>query len=182
MADRQPQHVSGFPCDVNALPASVAPTGGGDCSAAPAQRMPLAEIVPGGMCLYLFNAVYPYYLTLTSGGWFKWVPPGGGVVMQCPSPVGCVTTSVSPTPDRCGVVARIVGVKGDCPRGHKVGDAIEVSPRTASFCLKALGGLVPFLLVRAKGGEFPWAESGDVVRCAGCDNAFRVESGGTARE
>ncbi len=162
-------------CDINDLSVRLTVAKPGACTQhAPGQTRRLNELLPHNMCIYLYNAIFPYYVTLTSGGRFKWVREGEGVLMQCPSPVGCVVTSVSQNEKGDGVVAKVIRVKGPCPKNHAVGDVLEITQEKSRFCLRALGGMIPYLLLRAKDRAFPWSDS-SAVRCAGCDANFRLE-------
>ena len=44
------------------------------------------SLIPNDICMNALHAVFPYFLTLTSGGWLTWVEPGDGVIVQCANP------------------------------------------------------------------------------------------------
>lgn len=52
------------------------------------KRFALKDILPDGVCPLVFHSVYPYMLTLSTGGWFNWVDYNEHVIVNCPSPNG----------------------------------------------------------------------------------------------
>ena len=53
----------------------------GKCPSAPdpEEGGPGFSLIPDDTCMNALHAVFPYFLTLTNGGWFTWVDPGDGV-------------------------------------------------------------------------------------------------------
>ncbi len=140
------------------------------------------DLLPGGMCLLAFHAVYPYLTTLSGGGWFDWVAPGDGVVLQCPSPKDAVEMKVYPHgKDSARIVVQ--RSRGECPKGYSGGEEFILGPSTAKFCLKALDAFIPYIEVVAGGRKLPWvkADAPAELRCphSGCGNAeFKLEVDG----
>lgn len=65
------------------------------------------------MCPALFHTVYPYAFTMNNGGWFSWVKPDDGVIVQCPEGVTRVKIFKREI--------KVIEVKGKCQR-HEPGD------------------------------------------------------------
>ena len=141
-----------------------------------------SELSPQGLCLLAFHAIYPYYLTLTNGGWFRWVKPKDGVIVQCPNPKGALEMKVFLNNSDNTVRIEILQARGNCPKGHKKGDVFVLRPDTFKFCPKALGAFIPYLYLLEKGGKLPWIDKNGrpnlICPHVDCGNAkFTVEEG-----
>jgi uncharacterized repeat protein (TIGR04076 family) len=76
------------------------------------------------------------------------------------------------------VVARVVGQKGTCAAGHRVGDEFAVGDCTpAGMCAWAFYTIFPFAAVLQFGGVFPWESDPDkaVVACPDSENQTAFE-------
>lgn len=138
------------------------------------------ELFPQNMCAYAFHAAYPYYLTLTNGGWFSWVRPKDGVIVQCPNPEGALEMKIFLCDSKKAVRVEVIRARGNCPRGHKKGDTFLLGPDTFKFCPKALDTFIPYLNLLAKGKQLPWTDKDGkaILKCPyiTCGNAeFMVE-------
>ncbi len=82
-------------------------------------------------------------------------------------------------PDWNLVRVKVVGVKGSCECGHKVGDEWVVGRRSPDgLCIGALDNLLPYVRTLAYGGIFPWATDDPDVgtfSCPGPDNPVTYE-------
>ena len=116
----------------------------------------ISDLLPQGICLSAFHAIYPYYLTLTNGGWFKWVMPGDGVIVQCPSPEGALEMKVYKDISNNEVRVEVLQTRGYCPKEHKKGDVFILRPEKFSFCPKALDAIIPYLNLVLNGEALPW--------------------------
>lgn len=117
-----------------------------------------SEFLPQGLCLLAFHAVYPYYLTLANGGWFRWVRPKDGVIVQCPNPKGALEMKVFCCNSKKEVRVEVLQARGECPKGHHKGDIFVLGPDRFKFCPKALDAFIPYLNLLAKGKKLPWTE------------------------
>lgn len=109
-------------------------------------------------CIMAFHSVYPYYLTLTKGGWFKWVKHGDGVVVQCPNPKDAVEMKVFKDDSSDGICVEVIRSRGECPKEYKKGDVFLLNDKTFKFCPNALDAFVPYIELLSKGGHLPWID------------------------
>lgn len=140
------------------------------------------DIFPQGICPFLFNAIYPYYLTLKNDGWFSWVPKGGCVIVQCANPHGSTEVEIGikeSSADTPVIFARVRNVRGECPNNYKINDTFEFSEQNSHICLTALGSFLPYLMIVSQGGQLPWQddENNNILHCPDddCDASFIVE-------
>jgi len=65
------------------------------------------------------------------------------------------------------VEVKVISQKGECGRGHKVGDSWIIGNKTVEgICQSAYIGILPEVRVLRFGGEFPWAEDKDTTTVA----------------
>ena len=138
------------------------------------------SLIPDDICMNALHAVFPYFLTLTSGGWFTWVEPGDGVIVQCANPDCSLQMKVFS--ESLGKVVRVktLYAKGGCPKGHKQGEEFVFDSSSLTFCPKALDGLFPYIQLLGRGERLPWSKDGEpnILKCpyADCGNVeFEVE-------
>lgn len=80
------------------------------------------------ICPLARHAFFPYWLTFSTDGWFDWVAPGDGVVVQCPNPKGIVAKIYkAKTAKKIKVKVVIIDNKGDCHWNWKKGDSFLLS-------------------------------------------------------
>ena len=75
------------------------------------------------------------------------------------------------------ITAVVTGLKGECTKGHKVGDKIELSTHdSGGLCGFFYHDIYPAVTMLQYGGSFPWME-GDVVKmeCPDRGNVLEVE-------
>ena len=75
------------------------------------------------------------------------------------------------------IIGTIIGVKGNCSKGHKVGDKIMLSTHDANgLCGFFYHDIYPAITMLQYGGAFPWMK-GDVVRmeCPDRGNVVEIE-------
>lgn len=78
------------------------------------------------------------------------------------------------------LVATVVGLKGQCNAGHKVGDTFELSCwNTGGLCGWFYHDIFPHLSALQFGGNFPWWE-GDAIELE-CPDRFNLLSIKVAR-
>jgi uncharacterized repeat protein (TIGR04076 family) len=72
--------------------------------------------------------------------------------------------------------AEIIGVKGDCSAGHKVGDKFQIGCwDTGGLCGFFYHDLFPTLSVMQFGGNYPWGSADEVTwECPDRDNAVTI--------
>lgn len=74
------------------------------------------------------------------------------------------------------VLCTIVGIKGRCGWGHKVGDSFEVSGHdTAGMCGFFFHDIFPQVTMLQFGGNYPWGDK-DVVRVECMDRTNCVQA------
>jgi len=62
------------------------------------------------------------------------------------------------------ITAIVTGLKGGCPKGHKVGDKMELSTHdSGGLCGFLYHDIYPVITLLQYGGSLPWME-GDVVK------------------
>ena len=71
------------------------------------------------LCIHALHAIYPYYVALTQGSWFRWVKKNDGIIVQCPSADNNIVMKVFKRQD--GIRVKIIDVRGTCPL-HKEGE------------------------------------------------------------
>jgi uncharacterized repeat protein (TIGR04076 family) len=139
------------------------------------------ELFPSNICPYAFQVIYPYYLTLTNGGWFNWVRPKGGVIVQCPNPRGALEMKIFQESSLKGVKVEVLQAKGECSWGHKKGDTFILNHDTFSFCPKVLDVFIPYFKLVEKGTQMPWLDkdSNFILKCPNitCGNAQFIIKG-----
>jgi len=92
------------------------------------------EIFPQGVCPWLYNSIYPYFLGLYYGARFSWNEEGDCNVC-CPAAKGVdIVVRLRPNDGKFDkriapsmkfvIFAEIVSVLGNCPHGHSVGQRI----------------------------------------------------------
>ena len=75
------------------------------------------------------------------------------------------------------IIGTITGVKGECSKGHKVGDKFELSAHDANgLCGFFYHDIYPTITMLQYGGSFPWME-GDVTKmeCPDRGNIVEIE-------
>jgi len=109
------------------------------------------------MCPHAFHTFFPYFITLSNGGWFDWVEPGDGVCVHCSSPEGIITKIYRDN----GNVVRIdvVNVPGNCPCGYNRGERFLMSE--FKFCPKAADILYGYMIRKRSGIVTVKCPSGD---------------------
>jgi uncharacterized repeat protein (TIGR04076 family) len=138
------------------------------------------SLTPDDICLNAVHAIFPYFLTLINGGWFTWVEPGDGVIVQCANPDCSLQMKVFS--ENLGKVVRVktLYAKGGCPKGHRKGEEFVFDSSSLSFCPKALDGLYPYIQLLERGERLPWSRDGEpnILKCpySDCGNVeFAVE-------
>ncbi len=71
------------------------------------------KIKDDSLCPLLIHTLFPYYLTLKTGGKFEWIRPRENVKVQCPHRRG-VVTEVCLSKKNQSLQAKIVNVEGTC--------------------------------------------------------------------
>lgn len=84
------------------------------------------KTIPKDLCPLLTYSLYPYYLTLSNGGWFRWVKRGGEVMVNCPHPQG-VVFGVFQKKAEGEVLAIVRKQKGACPKKYFPGEKFILS-------------------------------------------------------
>lgn len=75
------------------------------------------------------------------------------------------------------IIARVIGLKGTCATGHKVGDSFSISIHNpGELCGVFYHDIFPTISVLQFGGSFPWSEK-DVVglECPDRQNVVSVK-------
>ncbi len=75
------------------------------------------------------------------------------------------------------IAGEIVGIKGSCGWGHKVGDKFEISCHdTAGLCGFFYHDIFPALQMLQFGGSTPWAQDKDVMEreCPDRTNVVKI--------
>ncbi|MBX7136868.1 MAG: hypothetical protein K1X83_02705 [Oligoflexia bacterium] len=114
-------------------------------------------ILPNGTCPWLYHTLYPYFLGMLYGARFHFNEHGDCQVC-CPAHKG--VDVVVKKRDNDGtydpripahmtyvIFAEVIGVKGDCPYGHKVGDKV-IFPTCMPehyMCPAGFNNVFPFL-------------------------------------
>ena len=72
--------------------------------------------------------------------------------------------------------AEIMGVKGECSAGHKVGEKFQIGCwDTGGLCGFFYHDIFPTLSVMQFGGNYPWGSSDEVTwECPDRDNAVTI--------
>jgi len=85
----------------------------------------VADLLPDHICPHLAHSIIPYILTLSGGGAFPWMEglDRNAVIAQCPNPTGAVAPRVKA--GNGGFDIDVREVRGQCPRGYKVGNSIR---------------------------------------------------------
>jgi hypothetical protein len=123
--------------------------------------------MPAGLCPLAFGNIYPYFVTLSTGGWLTWVQKGDGVIVQCPCAAAGVEFKIFRGEGDRAVTARIVNVRGLCPFGHKKGAEFVFDRDPAKQAYFAAGQLMPYLILLAemeRAGRFSKPRT---LRCSG---------------
>lgn len=75
-------------------------------------------------------------------------------------------------PEKYKVIARVVGLTGECSAGHKVGDEFVIGKHTpAGLCCSAFHMILPKAVVLMTGGHYAWQEQPDVIRKISCPDS-----------
>jgi uncharacterized repeat protein (TIGR04076 family) len=73
------------------------------------------------------------------------------------------------------IIVKVVGLKGNCNAGHKVGDEFEVTPYTASnLCGAAYHSIYPYIVTMTYGGKTPWQENPNIMSGLACPDGFNL--------
>ena len=75
------------------------------------------------------------------------------------------------------ITAIVTGLKGECAKGHKAGDKIELSAHdSGGLCGFFYHDIFPVLMMLQFGGSLPWME-GDVIKteCPDRGNILEIE-------
>ena len=86
------------------------------------------KIKRGSLCPLLVYSLYPYYLTLKTGGRFEWVKPNENVKVQCPYRMG-VATEVSLDTKKIHLRVQINSTKGSCYFNLEKGKIFSLSDK-----------------------------------------------------
>jgi uncharacterized repeat protein (TIGR04076 family) len=74
------------------------------------------------------------------------------------------------------VKAEVMGLKGTCNAGHKVGDTFDVSTHnTAGMCGWLFHAIFPMLNVMQFDGTYPWGTDEAIVNCPDADNVLTIK-------
>lgn len=116
--------------------------------------------LPGGACPWLYHSLYPYFLGMLYGARYDYNEMGDCQVC-CPAANGVNTIVRKRDNDgsfdsrissemRYVIFAEVVGVKGDCPAGHKVGDRIIFPTCMPEYfmCPAGFNNVFPFLKLK----------------------------------
>jgi uncharacterized repeat protein (TIGR04076 family) len=80
----------------------------------------LNNLIPSGLCPFMFNVAIPYAVTLYNGGHFKWRKDINTVEAQCPSCEGQVAFEIKrDKSDSNRIDLNINKVGGCCPKNHR---------------------------------------------------------------
>jgi uncharacterized repeat protein (TIGR04076 family) len=73
--------------------------------------------------------------------------------------------------------AEVIGVKGECSAGHKVGDTLKLGCwDTGGLCGFFYHDIFPSLSVMQFGGKYPWSSSDEMVlECPDRQNAVTIK-------
>lgn len=141
------------------------------------------EILPNGICPWLYNSIYPYFLGLLYGAKFSWNDQGDCNVC-CPAIEG-VDTLVCRRPNDGSfderisekmvfvIFAEVVKVHGACPRGHGVGQTF-VFPTCMPehyMCPAAFHNLFPLIEL-----ELPSCLDRKRLRCPDWNNVITLSA------
>lgn len=115
------------------------------------------DILPNGVCPWLYHTLYPYFLAFLYGAKFDFNEEGD-VHVSCPAVEGVNTIVRKRDNDgtfdpRIGsdmkfvIFGEVVKVKGHCPYGHKEGDRILFPTCMPQhyMCPAAFNNIFPFL-------------------------------------
>jgi len=73
------------------------------------------------------------------------------------------------------IIVKIIGLKGHCNAGQKVGDECEVSPYHASnLCVAAYHSRYPYIVSMTYGGKTPWQEDPNIMEGLACPDGINV--------
>ena len=137
------------------------------------------EILPQGVCPWLYNSVYPYFLGMIYGARYDFNEDGDCDVC-CPAAEG-VDTLVKKRPndgsfdDRIDpsmefvIFAEIVRVRGECPHGHTVGQRIPFPTcmKEHYMCPASFHNVFPLMDL-----ELPPCIDKNNLRCPDWDNVI----------
>jgi uncharacterized repeat protein (TIGR04076 family) len=118
------------------------------------------EIFPQGICPWLYNSVYPYFLGLFYGARFSWNKQGDCNVC-CPAAKGVdVIVRLRPNDGtfdprisssmKFVIFAEVISLSGECPYRHKVGQKIPFPTSMAEhfLCPAAFHNIFPLMQVK----------------------------------
>lgn len=75
------------------------------------------------------------------------------------------------------IKAEVIGLKGQCNAGHKVGDQFEVNCyNTAGMCGFLYNAIFPTLNVMQFEGSFPWGSDEAVLNCPDSYNLLTIKA------
>jgi len=122
---------------------------------------------PSNLCMHAFHVVYPYYLTLLNGGWFRWVGHDKGVVVQCPNPNCSLVMQIGrrQTVEGATIVVEVIGRKGECPRGHRIGQLFDVKESSLRLCPRLFDAIYPYVNLLSFGQRPECLENEVLIRC-----------------
>ena len=106
----------------------------------------LDKILPHNLCLVALHTVFPYYLTLLYGGWFKWMHDHHAVIVQCPNPANYVIMEIrrQEIENERKIFVKIIGKNGNCQKGYKIGDCFKIDLQSSlNFCFRAFDVIYP---------------------------------------
>jgi len=74
------------------------------------------------------------------------------------------------------VTAEVIGLKGQCNAGHKVGDKFNISCyETGGMCGFLYAAIFPTLNVMQFNGNYPWGSDESVVNCPDAYNLLTIK-------
>ena len=89
------------------------------------KKIALKDILSSEVCPLIFHSVYPYMVTLASGGWFNWVNYDEHVIVNCPSPEGIAMYVKAPSGDKPNLIeVEVMKDSQACFKGYKIKDKL----------------------------------------------------------
>lgn len=97
----------------------------------------------GGDCPLIIHSTYPYRVSLKGGGYFDWVQPGDGVIVQCASSEPAVITKTFEGENRNAPSTKVEEIRDICPHNYKKGD--QIARTHSNVCEDYWCNILPFI-------------------------------------
>lgn len=128
----------------------------------------LSDILSNNLCPLAFNSIYPYMLTLSTGGWFSWVNYKEAVIVNCPAQEGiAMYVRVSAKGPSIAVEAEVMKKNENCHKRYNLKDNfIFTFNEENREKFKLLYNIIPFIFSKDEISGFSFTIDGEKLSCS----------------